>query len=110
MPTWVIVKANFIGFHQWKDAPEEVSFLRDYHRHIFYVELHLQVKDLNRELEFFLVKRKLQSELDKYYSNEHFEESCEMIATRIKTYFEEFYKTKCRCSVFEDNENGAMVE
>ena len=34
---FVVVKTEFEGFHSWEDAPDEVSFLRNLHRHIFHV-------------------------------------------------------------------------
>jgi hypothetical protein len=31
------VRTSFVGVHQWKDAPDEVAFLRNLHRHVFKV-------------------------------------------------------------------------
>lgn len=110
MNTWIIVKSEFIAQHRWKDAPQKVAFLRNYHRHIFKVELYLRVKKLNRELEFFLVKEELDNFLEANWAGKRLEMSCEMIAEKLLMCFEDIYKTKAKVSVFEDGENGALCE
>jgi hypothetical protein len=108
--TSIIVKANFSGYHYWAEAPEEVSFLRNEHRHIFYVELKIEVLGDNRELEFFIVKRQLVGFLNAY-KEKTFTESCEMIGGYLKNCFEKIYPDrKISVSVLEDNENGSICE
>lgn len=53
----IYVRTSFVGFHKWETAPQEVSFLRDLHRHIFNVKVTLQVSHSDRDVEFFLLKK-----------------------------------------------------
>jgi hypothetical protein len=103
MAVIVWVTDTFYGFHRWKDAPSEVEFLRDFHRHLFHVKVGMAVKQLDREIEFFLLKADLAMKLEDY-QGQQFEKSCEMIATEIlECMGAEFVE------VSEDGENGATV-
>lgn len=122
----VIITHDVIGFHQWPDAPEAVSYLRSMHRHLFKITLEVDVSGLDREVEFHLLKRWLidtmrrvawgrgQSTPTGFSSIEiNFgARSCENIANhillRLETDFPE--RTYYRVAVFEDGENGAEVE
>lgn len=100
----IIIKNNFFGFHQYKEAPEEVKFLREFHSHNFFIESEIEVIDGTRELEFFIVKHKIDNFLNNFRDNP-FEFSCEMLAQFIGEYLisiygkNRYYKIK----VFEDN-------
>jgi len=106
MKTSIIVTTEKIGFHQYKDAPEKVKFLRNLHRHKFYIKVGLPVTHDNRELEFFTVQR----ELNDFLKNKKVVGSCEMLAREIKKWADKTYQRKCWCEVWEDNENGSRVE
>lgn len=54
--TFIKVKTSFEGVHKYPQAPEEVKHLRQEHRHTFVVTVQIEVKHLDRELEFFMVK------------------------------------------------------
>jgi hypothetical protein len=109
--TSIIVKSNFVGFHCWLRAPDEVSFLREYHRHIFYVELKIEVKSSDRELEFFTVQNKLKERIDTDYRNQYFHKSCEMIAEELRNNFLGLYPSRnISVLVSEDGENSALCE
>lgn len=115
MNTFIIVKTQYEGIHRYKDAPDQVSFLRDYHRHIFNIEAKIEVFHEDRELEFIMVKQKINAYFDKlkdeYGVYNMGDQSCEMIAKRIIDLLKENYgNRKITVSVFEDNENGAVVE
>lgn len=100
----ILVSSQFVGFHRWKDAPEEVKFLRDFHRHIFKVKISVEVTDPDRQVEFFMFKAKLDKVLADY--NDHrFEFSCETIAQQLLERLPE----ACSAEVSEDGENGALV-
>jgi len=99
---YIKVTTQFEGQHRWKDAPDEVSFLRNWHRHIFYVTAWFTVQHSDRDLEFFIQKRKLTDLVRTQYENKKFEKSCEMIAEEICRSYQHCYKVE----VSEDNENG----
>lgn len=43
---------EYPGFHRWPDAPERRKYLRDLHRHLFKIEVEMEVRDNDREIEF----------------------------------------------------------
>lgn len=105
MKYYVLVSFQFEGFHSWPQAPDEVAFLRDRHRHIFHVRAKKRVQHEDRDVEFILLKRELErcaqrlspSTLVQYWS-------CETWATHfVRTY------DLAECEVWEDKENGALV-
>lgn len=110
------VKNVFIGTHYYKDAPDEVAFLRSPHRHLFVVRTTLQVYDEDRELEFLLVQKAIHdyvtSELDHGTGYiELNERSCEWLARFIIEFIQLRYGVQryVSVSVFEDDENGAII-
>lgn len=48
---------SVIGFHLWEDAPADVAYLRDLHRHEFKFQVTITVAHDDREVEFHRVKR-----------------------------------------------------
>lgn len=100
----IIVRAQFEGFHRYKDAPPDVFFLSSFHRHIFHVEVKYPITS-DRQLEFFQEKKKLLKFLNTELAGKEFEFSCEMIAELILAKF----PYASYASVFEDNENGSEV-
>lgn len=110
----ITVHTSFEGFHRYADAPDEVSYLRDVHRHIFNVSVQMEVFHADRELEFIMVKH----QLDKFISclpvrvkENAAKMSCEMIAERIIEYLTVSYGStrSINVSVDEDGENGSVV-
>lgn len=101
----IFITTQFEAYHSWNEAPEEVGFLKNLHRHIFKVKATWLVNHDNRDLEFFIQKRKV----DKFIV-EHFAEkqlvnmSCEQMASMIKQQFDAI-----EVEVSEDGENGAIV-
>jgi hypothetical protein len=111
MKTNVIVTLPVEGLHNWPDAKKvfpEVGFLSDLHRHIFHITLKKQVFHDDRDIEFIMFKRDVESYLrEKYYRDDYRchmfgSKSCEMIAKELLEKFDCVY-----VSVWEDNENGA---
>jgi len=109
---YIIIKTRKEAFHNWNDAPQEVEFLKNLHRHIFYIEVEISVSRNDRELEFFIVKKELDNYLEAYLNNKNrIVGSCEMFAEDILRFIIGKYPNrKYMVSVFEDNENGARVE
>lgn len=107
----IIVSIRVPGLHKWSECNlKEVDFLKNYHRHIFYIKCEKEVKKTNREIEIILFK----SEIIKFLTN-YFEfkecgaldfknNSCEDIAKLLVKKFK-----LISCEVLEDNENGARV-
>ena len=109
---YVCVRTSFEFAHKWKEAPDEVSYLRNLHRHIFHVQAEIQVYHDDRELEFIMVKH----EIDKFVKASiatrwQDTTSCEQMAIDIGAFLQERYginRSGC-ISVFEDDENGAKI-
>jgi len=106
--TYVWVTDTFAALHRWKDAPESVKFLRDYHRHVFHVKLTVRVRGDDREVEFFTLKRNLRDVLNVGYHDKVFDLSCEQVAAQLLIYFQNQYEVQS-VEVSEDGENGALV-
>ena len=106
----LVIKNGFVAYHYWKNAPKEVKFLRNPHRHIFLVATQIPVTKEDRKLEFFIIQRSIAKYLRANFSEKTFSYSCEKFASLIKVYLDKKYKTNCSVGVFEDGENGAVVE
>jgi hypothetical protein len=108
MKIFLIIRTQFDASHNWPLCDiAEVDFLRYPHRHVFHVEAKMQVEGNDREREFIVEKRQLEEYLRKDYSGRHFEGmSCEMICLDILDCFPHFYSV----AVFEDGENGSLIE
>ena len=108
----IFVTTQFEGMHRWKDAPEEVGFLREYHRHIFHVRFEVEVMREDRDIEFVLLKRELASLIKTLFAPK-MDASCETIAKGICDFMTRSGRTcagrACTCEVSEDGENGAIV-
>lgn len=114
MKKFVIVRTSFEGYHYWKDAPIEVGFLKNLHRHIFHIEVKVNVSHSDRDLEFFIVKHFLDDLIKKKWSPTYNlkQMSCEMIAEELCTAISVQYRIKkgITVTVSEDNENAGGVE
>lgn len=97
------IRSQFIGFHRWKEAPQEVEFLRNFHRHLFNVEICLKIEHNQRNIEFFIIQKKINQFLTERYLNKFFELSCEAIAEEICNQF-----NAISVIVDEDGENGGI--
>jgi len=107
---WAIIKTSFEGYHQWVEAPNDVAFLRNIHRHLFYVELWIEQKHTQRDIEYITAKKELNN-VCQHERDLSTNQSCEDIATEIKNYYQKKYPDrKIKVYIFEDNENGTLVE
>jgi hypothetical protein len=109
---YISVRDQYEGFHKYENAPQEVAFLKNLHRHLFKVEATIEVTHNERELEFFMVKDVLKHQIMPFLSHSLDMGSCETQAQRIlegliNTYGpDRFYGV----TVEEDGENGATVD
>ena len=108
---YIYVTTQFEGIHRYPDAPEEVSFLRNYHRHLFKVRFQIEVFHNERDIEFILFKRELDEYIRTYLQDKEMNLSCESIAewllAKVRT---KYIDRKVICEVSEDGENGAILE
>lgn len=110
--SYIKVRTQFEGWHHYPDAGKidpAIAFLENNHRHTFKVEVKISVTHLDRELEFFLVKWKLNNFIKEGDMNH---KSCEMIAQEIiemhlKPLYGD-YRTY-EVVVSEDGENDGIV-
>lgn len=107
----IIVQLSVEGIHHWPTCNiKEVSYLKDPHRHIFYITCKKTVSHNDRDIEIIQLKHNILNVLnDKFWDNNqrllNFDTlSCESIAEMLVLKFDLSY-----CSVLEDNENGAEI-
>jgi hypothetical protein len=118
MHTSVIIQTIVSGTHCWPDAPVQVGFLRNPHRHDFYIRVSIRedhdFETDKREHEFFMVKSAMDLWLKTHYPANITEgldfgtRSCEMIAAELVAYMSAMYHVEW-LEVFEDNQNGARI-
>lgn len=110
MMTWVYCTFQREKLHKWKGAKKlpEVSYLANLHRHQFQFKVSVQVYTDDREIEFIMLKHKVERLVDSWGTTVG---SCEMMAEDIVAFLEKAYGgKKFRVQVSEDGENGAEVE
>ena len=66
---YIQVKLEVPGYHRWLGAPEEIAFLRFYHRHVFTIRVQIEI-DSDRQLEYFLVQNKLKELVNDYIARQ----------------------------------------
>jgi hypothetical protein len=100
------------GIHCYPAASQlpGVEFLQHPHRHIFHFRVDIEVFHDDRDIEFILFKRELQSLFDDEGPMQIDYKSCEMLANDVIKYITSKYPQRnVTVSVSEDNENGAVV-
>lgn len=107
--SYIWVKFQKEGIHNYPDAPPGAEFLKHPHRHMFHFRVELEVFHDDRDVEFILFKRELES----LYSAGHMEmnhKSCEMLARELAEYVQKEYPGRdMAIEVSEDNENGCRL-
>lgn len=112
--TFVGIKLNVEGVHYFPKADQvagfEVGYLQTMHRHNFGIECKLPVNHDNRDVEFIMLKHRVEKYLYSEFSDTNYHclnfksMSCEMIAKELLTKF-----GFCYVKVDEDGENYAEV-
>ena len=108
----VWITASFEGIHCWPEAPKEVGFLRSPHRHVFGVKVCVNVSHADRDVEFFTLKKYVQSVIfsDLFPKlQEKSSLSCEMMASLLGRVLISKGVGVSYVEVDEDGENGACV-
>lgn len=110
---WVTLSRE--GVHRYPaaltdPALSEVKFLGYDHRHVFHIRADLEIFHEDREVEFILFKRWLESLfVDSTLQLDY--KSCEMIADDLAEKIHDKYPNrKIKISVSEDGENGSYSE
>lgn len=108
---YITVKNQFDDIHCYPNAPDEVYFLKNLHRHTFVIETTIEVFHEDRELEFYMVKDYIDT-LTNEIKQLQVSKSCENICTMILDKLKEKYGTtrKYIVSCSEDGWNKATVE
>lgn len=110
--TTITVRNQFEAQHRWKEAPEDVKFLRNWHRHVFHVRSEVYVRHDNRAVEFFQLQRCVHEVIEGFGAhgrNSQFEASCETFARLIYDRLEALGYIVMRVTVSEDDENEATI-
>lgn len=109
---WVVVRHAVPGFHRWEHAPENRAYLRATHRHVFHVEVRVEVTHDNRDIEFHDLLDAVADSLPR--NHDWGGRSCEtlarIVAERVRALMQLPEHRPVRVSVFEDNEVGAIIE
>jgi len=101
------------GIHKYPQALtdprlEHVSFLGYPHRHMFHFRVSIEVFHDDRDIEFILFKRELESVYGDGILKLDYK-SCEMLANDLYKYISQKYSGRqCIIEVSEDGENGAV--
>ena len=88
MTQYVICALQMEGFHCWPEADGELAYLKNSHRHIFFITAEFPVRNANREIEIISQQNAIKRYLLSKYGDEdgacHFgRRSCEDIAAEI---------------------------
>lgn len=104
------------GIHCWKNAPDEVAYLRDTHRHVFYIRPTVVVMHDDRDVEFHMLQQKVSRFVRDSWprtkggtGHDFGEMSCEMLAREVGTYLQAIKIQVKSVSVSEDDECFAEV-
>lgn len=107
--TSVFINTEKEFFHRYKDAPEEVWYLRNIHRHLLHIKVEVEVFSDDREIEFIMLKHNI----DKYLSTMRYDEndSCEILGNMLLLYVlsEYGHERDIDITISEDGENGVCV-
>lgn len=109
--TYVKVTLQYEATHNWPGVTEhldlaEVYFLKDEHRHIFWIRAYKEVTHDDRDVEIIKLKRDMLQYLQIQYGERCGSlgaTSCEMLARDLAENFD-----LSQCEVTEDDENGAL--
>jgi len=106
---WASVRLEFEQFHRWKDAPDTVGHLRNLHRHKFHLQVDIQQFSDDRDVEYLLFAQEVKQMGKEYLWHEN--TSCEMYSIFLKGKLSEKYPgRKLKVALYEDGENGCVIE
>jgi len=100
---WITTQKEM--YHRYPDAPNEVNFLRNEHRHIFHYKVSIEVEHNERDIEFIMFKRYVDYLLGGL--EDLGDQSCEMISDWLAGRIQVKHPNRhIKIEVSEDGENG----
>jgi len=104
---YACVRFTCQGWHCWPDAPEKRKYLASSHRHLFHIEVQIEVSHAEREIEYHDLLDFCQ---EKFVGGDMGSWSCETMAQYlIKEVASQYPGRPLLVSVYEDGEVGAVV-
>lgn len=104
------------GSHCWPDAPEQVAYLRDVHRHVFVFRTQVRVQHDERDIEFHMLQTHIYALLWAGWGDSSLSlfcsfgtNSCESLARWLGEALRVDGIDVQAVEVLEDDENGAEV-
>ena len=70
MTQYVICALQMEGFHCWPEADGELAYLKNSHRHIFFITAEFPVRNANREIEIISQQNAVKRYLLSKYGDE----------------------------------------
>lgn len=109
MKRYVICAIDVEGFHRWPDAPDNLDYLRDRHRHIFQIRMEFEVSHGDREIEINERQQEIREWLTAKYTPDN--RACEFGNLSCEHIAEELLITfgAASCQVLEDGYGGAKI-
>jgi len=105
---WITAQKEML--HNYPDAPEEVDYLRNVHRHLFKFKVWCEVRHDNRDIEFVMFKHEVEEWLE-YVKQKLLKKSCEMMADYLYEKINSKYPDReIWIEVSEDGENGCFKQ
>lgn len=105
---FIFVNTEFVGYHSYPDAPEEVKYLRNIHRHLFKVQVSIEVRHNERDIEFHMFKRFIDSLVANEVDWNNL--SCESISDKLYSMISTVYpRRQINIVVSEDGECGSII-
>jgi len=103
-----------IGLHRWPGAKGKVPFLKNVHRHIFYITVTVKVTDSDREVEYFTLQYDIALAVNLLFKQTvmgyNFNTlSCEQISEKIGCYLIKQKYNVYEVETSEDHESSSVV-
>jgi hypothetical protein len=97
------------GLHHFPNAPDQVAYLANPHRHTFWFKVCIEVQHSDREIEFHIFQDWLEGLYDRDVLGLE-GRSCEMIAEELYEHIAKRYPGRgVEIDVSEDGENGCII-
>ena len=61
---WITTQKEM--FHRYPNAPKEVDFLKQRHKHMMKFKVSIEIYENDREIEFFIFKKQIETILEEY--------------------------------------------